>query len=473
MMFLFVLLLCFVLCQISALPQAELDWLQSHATIENTQLRARLRSEFAVAGGTDLALFRSWYDYYKANGEITYPTYQTTTDYTEKVSFLASKVAVMNAGYTYRQFDWFFWNVFHKATGSTSLSEWLTDKSHADAIKYEQKKSVAVSAGISSEDFYHFWLFAYSTSADITFESWQGTPQYAKYASGKTLKTELARRGYSESTYFRHCSTWMEAATPEDKTTVTSDSTCSSAGGSGYSHCSASNTNYCCGACHGIATCSSNSGLQHCACTASDAWFSSEDFLDTKAKEDKRKECIAAGYKDKKEFELFWSWLNAPAPAAASVASTPGVVGPLVLAESEMSSATFTSGFQLTTGPGCAPEEFYSCTGSSGHSVVSFPGNGLAKPKELRVTMELGWHSTTSFSVNGGAFSQILTDQHQCYSNPTDAFVQFFIPVSSWNVDGTNTLTIQDDNGFCLVYNHMVGQGALFDGKYIVIEAVV
>ena len=116
MMFLFVLLLCFVLCQISALPQAELDWLQSHATIENTQLRARLRSEFAVAGGTDLALFRSWYDYYKANGEITYPTYKTTTDYTEKVSFLASKEAVMNAGYTYRQFDWFFWNVFHKDT---------------------------------------------------------------------------------------------------------------------------------------------------------------------------------------------------------------------------------------------------------------------------------------------------------------------------------------------------------------------
>ena len=76
-------------------------------------------------------------------------------------------------------------------------------------------------------------------------------------------------------------------------------------------------------------------------------------------------------------------------------------------------------------------------------------------------------------NVNGGAFSQILTDQNQCYSNPTDAFVHFFIPVSSWNVDGTNTLTIQDDNGFCLVYNHMAGQGALFDGKYIVIGAVV
>lgn len=49
-------------------------------------------------------------------------------------------------------------------------------------------------------------------------------------------------------------------------TNPSTESACTAAGGSAWNKCSSSGTNYCCGVCNGDATCSSNSGLQWCAC---------------------------------------------------------------------------------------------------------------------------------------------------------------------------------------------------------------
>ena len=48
---------------------------------------------------------------------------------------------------------------------------------------------------------------------------------------------------------------------------VRSAAQCSAAGGTNFNKCTASGMYYCCGACSGTATCSSNAGLSACACT--------------------------------------------------------------------------------------------------------------------------------------------------------------------------------------------------------------
>jgi len=47
---------------------------------------------------------------------------------------------------------------------------------------------------------------------------------------------------------------------------INNEEDCAAAGGSGYAECAANGTKYCCGVCNGGATCSSNSGLEWCAC---------------------------------------------------------------------------------------------------------------------------------------------------------------------------------------------------------------
>ena len=47
---------------------------------------------------------------------------------------------------------------------------------------------------------------------------------------------------------------------------ITSRDQCSKAGGNNYNYCNSSGVHYCCGACHGTATCGSNGGLKYCAC---------------------------------------------------------------------------------------------------------------------------------------------------------------------------------------------------------------